>query len=120
MYKDERFGAYFYEHAHNDFLEILIEQGIVGFSLLAAGIILIFVRVVRAFVHRHDPLMRGALFATIAGCVSLMVHGLVDFNLQIPANASYFFVLLGIGVVASELRSQLENRRTGLSHARRD
>jgi O-antigen ligase len=119
-YKDERFGAYFYEHAHNDFLEVLTEQGIIGFSLLAAGMILLFVRVVRAFVRRHDPLMRGALFATIAGCVSLMVHGLVDFNLQIPANASYFFVLLGIGVVASKLRSQPEIRQTGLSHARLD
>jgi len=51
--------------------------------------------------------MRGALFATIAGCVSLMVHGLVDFNLQIPANASYFFVLLGVGVVASVLRHRI-------------
>jgi O-antigen ligase len=119
-YKDERFGVYFYEHAHNDFLEILTEQGSVGFSLLAAGIILMLVRVVRAFVHRHDPLIRGALFAAIAGCISLMVHGLVDFNLQIPANAGYFFVLLGIGVVASELRSQPEIRRTGLSHARSD
>ena len=119
-YKDERFGAYFYEHAHNDFLEILTEQGIIGFSLLATAIIFIFVRVVRAFVHRHDPLMRGALLATIAGCVSLLVHGLVDFNLQIPANASYFFVLLGIGVVASDLRSQRKTRHTGLRHARPD
>ena len=119
-YKDERFGPYFYEHAHNDFLEILAEQGIIGFSLLAAGITLIFVRVVRAFVRRHDPLMRGALFATIAGCVSLLVHGLVDFNLQIPANASYFFVLLGIGVVASELPARPKFRQTELRHARSD
>ena len=112
IYKDERFGAYFYEHAHNDFLEVLSEQGIVGFSLLAVGIMLALVRIVRAFVHRRDPLMRGALFATIAGCFSLMVHGLVDFNLQIPANASYFFVLLGVGVVASGSRFRSSSRQT--------
>jgi O-antigen ligase len=103
-YKDERFGSYFYEHAHNDFLEILSEQGIIGFSLLAVGLSLIFVRVVRAYGRRRDPLVRGALFASIAGCASLMVHGIVDFNFHIPANASYFFVLLGLGVVASSLR----------------
>jgi O-antigen ligase len=103
-YKDERFGSYFYEHAHNDFLEMLSEQGIIGFSLLAVGLSLIFVRVVRAYGRRRDPLVRGALFATIAGCVSLMVHGLVDFNFYIPANASYFFALLGLGIAASGLR----------------
>lgn len=119
FYKDERFGGYFYEHAHNDFLEVLTEQGIIGFSLLAVGIVFIFVRVVRAFTYRRDPLMRGALFATIAGCVSLMVHGLVDFNLRIPANASYFFVLLGVGVVASGLRYQSATRQAELDRTGR-
>jgi O-antigen ligase len=119
-YKDERFGPYFYEHAHNDFLEILAEQGVIGFVLLAAGIGLIFIRVARAYVQRHDPLMRGALFATIAGCVSLLIHGLVDFNFQIPANAGYFFVLLGVGAVASDLRSRPDIRQTGLRHASSD
>jgi O-antigen ligase len=104
-YKDERFGSYFYEHAHNDFLGMLGEQGIIGASLLTLGLLLIIFRIVRAYGRRRDPLIRGALFATIAGCVSLMVHGLVDFNFHIPANASYFFVLLGLGTVASSLRA---------------
>jgi O-antigen ligase len=119
IHKDERFGAYFYEHAHNDFLEVLSEQGIVGFSLLVMGVALALVHVVRAFLNRRDPLMRGALFATIAGCVSLMVHGLVDFNLQIPANASYFFVLLGVGVVASVLRHRITPLQAEMTHPER-
>lgn len=117
-YKDQRFGGYFYEHAHNDFLEILAEQGVIGFSLLAVGVVLIFVRIVRAFVQRRDPFVQGALFASIAGCVSLLIHGLVDFNLQIPANVSYFFALLGVGVVASKVRSQSEAREFGSGRAR--
>lgn len=117
IYKDERFGGYFYEHAHNDVLEVLSEQGIVGFSLLAAGIVLILVRVVRSYVLRREARMRGALFASIAGCSSLSIHGLVDFNLQIPANAGYFFVLLGIGVVASVLRRSSEIRDAELHRA---
>lgn len=112
VHKDERFGAYFYEHAHNDFLEVLSEQGVIGFSLLALGVALIFVRMVQAFRIRRDPLMRGALFASIAGCVSLTVHGLVDFNLQIPANAGYFFVLLGIGSIASTMNGRRAARGT--------
>jgi len=106
-YKDERFGSYFYEHAHNDYLELLSEQGFVGFSLLAVGVLLILLSLMREFGRRRDPLVRGTLFAAIAGCLSLMLHGLVDFNFQIPANAYYFFVLLGLGTVASSLRRNL-------------
>lgn len=103
-YKDERFGSYLYEHAHNDFLETLSEQGFIGFSTLAIGLSFILVRIIRAYGKQCDPLIQGALFAAIAGCASLLVHALVDFNLHIPANAHYFFALLGIGAVASSLR----------------
>lgn len=102
-YKDERFGSGFYEHAHNDYLEILGEQGVVGFALLFAALGLVFKRVIRAYRGHKDPIVRGALFTTVVGCTSLLLHGFVDFNLQIPANATYFFALLGIGAVATEI-----------------
>jgi O-antigen ligase len=102
-YKDERFGSYFYEHAHNAYLEVLIEQGVVGFSFLALGVTFVLLSLTRAYGRRRDPLVRGTLFAAIAGSASFMVHGLVDFNFQIPANACYFFVLLGLGTVATGL-----------------
>jgi hypothetical protein len=46
------------------------------------------------------------LFAAIGGSVAILVHGLVDFNLHIPANALYFVALLGLGTVAGELGSE--------------
>lgn len=100
-FKDERFGAGFYEHAHNDYLELLIEQGIIGAGLLGAGVAALFAAALAGSLRRHDPVLRGVLFACVWGCTSLLVHGLVDFNLQIPANAALFFVLLGLGAVAA-------------------
>jgi len=100
-YKDQRFGSGFYEHAHNDYLEILGEQGIVGFSLLAIAFTMIAAKIVKAYRRHNEPLVRGALFAAIAGCTALLVHGFVDFNFQIPANAAYFSALLGVGAVAA-------------------
>jgi O-antigen ligase len=102
-YKDERFGGNFYEHAHNDFLELLGEQGFVGATLLVLPVLLILFRIVRAYGETRDPLARGALFAAISGTVAILVHGLVDFNLHIPANALYFVALLGLGSVACKL-----------------
>jgi putative inorganic carbon (HCO3(-)) transporter len=102
-YKTEALGAGYYEHAHNDFLELLSEQGAIGFVLVGGAICIILFKIVRGFLRRRDPLMRGALFFSLCGATSLLVHGMVDFNLQIPANAALFFVLLGVGVVAADL-----------------
>jgi len=110
-YKDARYGGNFYEHAHNDFLEVLGEQGIVGFALLACGMLIICYRLVRVYGKTKDPFIRGAMFASIAGCGSLLVHGLVDFNLQIPANAAYFAALLGVGLVACRFDGDVTTAR---------
>ena len=44
--------------------------------------------------------MRGMSFAAIMGVTSILIHSWVDFNLQIPANAALFMVLLALGWVA--------------------
>ena len=105
VYKDERFGSGFYEHAHNDYLEILGEQGVIGFGLFLCAIIMFLSRIGLSLIRHRDPCVRGVLFASFTGCLALLLHGLVDFNLQIPANAAYFFTLLAIGVIAPHLET---------------
>jgi len=45
---------------------------------------------------RRDPLMRGMSFAGIMGVIAILIHSSVDFNLQIPANAVMFVILLAL------------------------
>jgi hypothetical protein len=52
---------------------------------------------VLAQARRWDPLARGMGFAAVMGIVALGIHSTVDFNLQIPANAFAFMILLGFG-----------------------
>ncbi len=111
LYRDGSLPPLFFEHVHNDYLELLIEQGIVGFVLLGCAIVLLLSLVLDAYRRRHDLLMRGMLFASLVGTGTLLIHGLLDFNFQIPANAGYFFVLLGIGVVAATLPHESRRRR---------
>ena len=47
--------------------------------------------------------MRGMSFACIMGVTSILIHSWVDFNLQIPANAAYFMVLLALGWISLHL-----------------
>jgi O-antigen ligase len=105
MHEDGSLYGY-YDHAHNDYLELLTDQGVIGFMLLGAAIAMLMIKILMGFVKRRDPLMRSMLFASLVGSVSLLLHALVDFNFQIPANAAYFYVILAIGVIASSLKRQ--------------
>jgi hypothetical protein len=42
-------------------------------------------------------------FACIMGVTSILIHSWVDFNLQIPANAAYFMVVLALGWISLHL-----------------
>ncbi|MGH8735113.1 MAG: hypothetical protein ACREVB_15625, partial [Burkholderiales bacterium] len=53
----------------------------------------------------RDPLARGFAFAVVMGVCAIAIHSTVDFNLQIPANALAFVVLLAYAWVALYLPS---------------
>ncbi len=89
-----------YTHAHNDYLEFAAEVGLVGESLLALMVATSLAVALRAQHLRRDPLMRGLSFAAIMGILALLIHSSVDFNLQIPANALSFMLLLALAWIA--------------------
>jgi putative inorganic carbon (hco3(-)) transporter len=103
----------FYDHAHNDWAQLLAERGIVGAVAWVLLPISGFACAVRAMRRRRDPALRGAAFASIAALVALAVHGLADFNLQIPANAAFFHAAIAVGILADRLpaRSSASRRR---------
>lgn len=101
-YRGESIEA-FYDHAHEDYLEILADTGVVGAGLLGGVVVSSLWAALRALFRRRDPLMRGTAFASFMGVVAISIHATVDFNLQIPANAVTFMVLLALGWIALHL-----------------
>lgn len=95
--------AQYYDHAHQDYLEITADTGVIGIGLLGAVVLLSFWAALQALYRRRDPLMRGMAFASIMGIIALLIHSTVDFNLQIPANAATFMVILALGWIALNL-----------------
>ncbi len=90
----------FFDYAHNDFAQLAAETGWVGFSILGFLVILSAAVALRAQWLRRDPLLRGMAFASFMGILALMIHSWVDFNLQIPANAQLFTVLLALAWIS--------------------
>lgn len=100
----------FWDHAHNDYLEFAAETGLIGVLLLGSTILLTAGVVLLALYRRRRSLNRGIAFAVTMAIIALLIHSSVDLNLQIPANAATFMLILALGWVAGYLPTR---RRTG-------
>lgn len=83
----------FVNEAHNDYLQLLIETGIVGFVIMLWFLVTAYYLASKKLKDwPRDPNGALALMAML-GITGIVVHSLVDFNLQVPANAAFFYVL---------------------------
>jgi len=93
----------FFDFAHNDYAQFAAETGLIGLGLMGLFVAMTLATALMAQWQRRDPLMRGMSFACIMGVTPILIHSWVDFNLQIPANAVYFMVLLALGWISLHL-----------------
>jgi len=101
-YRPEKIVNYF-DYAHNDYAQFAAETGLVGLGIMGLFVTITLAAALMAQWQRRDPLMRGMSFACIMGVTSILIHSWVDFNLQIPANAALFMVLLALGWISLNL-----------------
>ncbi len=80
-------------HAHNDYLELLSDTGLVGGFFGLAFLLLLLWGALGNIRRAQNPLARAFSSGPLVSCAGLMVHGLVDFNLHIPSNAMLFILL---------------------------
>jgi tetratricopeptide (TPR) repeat protein len=114
-YRSGPWSTVFFREAHNDYLEVLAETGLIGFGLLTVFFFVAGKRLVRGLrksSSRYLPLIAGILSA-LGG---MALHEWLDFNLQIPAIAFLFTVLLAIGLrFARQARDQRPEIRDQLA-----
>ena len=84
------------EHAHNDYLEVATELGIPGAVLLFGLILTVLWRAVSVFYSSPRQRDQFLLLGCCGSILAILLHSFTDFNLQIPANAIVFAVVLGL------------------------
>ena len=94
------------DHAHNDYLELFSDGGVVAAALSGWFLFAVLRRAYAVFLGRRDRYSRYLFMGALAGIVSILIHSLTDFNLHIGSNGLYFFFLLGLAVSASHTRMQ--------------
>ncbi|HQZ82307.1 MAG TPA: O-antigen ligase family protein [Pyrinomonadaceae bacterium] len=91
-------GVFRIERAHNDYLQVLADGGVIGFLCLIS-FVAIFCRRAIANIRRTSPEHRGIVIGAFAGCVGILVHSIVDFPLRTPSNAFFFLLLVALATV---------------------
>jgi putative inorganic carbon (HCO3(-)) transporter len=97
---DRRFSG-LQDHAHNDYLELLVEQGVaglLGFLGFLAGVLWLSRR-------RGEELADGVSRGATAGIAALACVALVDFPMARPETVFVFWTLAGIVVAQSQASS---------------
>lgn len=111
-------GQFRLEYAHNDYLQILSDAGILGFLCVVSFVYLLFKRSFRVIAESESRFLRNVAIGALAGCFGILIHSFFDFPLRTPSN-SYFFLLFAVlattSVKASRKRLKSdagEKRRT--------
>ena len=87
-------------HAHNDYVQFAGETGGAGVFLLGLMVLMSFAAALRAQYLQQEPLLRGLSFGALMAMIALGIHSTVDFNLQIPANALTFMLVLAFAWIS--------------------
>jgi O-antigen ligase len=93
------------DKAHNDYLQLLTETGVVGFAITIWFLVAGF-RTALPKIRKWPSNINGAVaLAALVAISGILVHSLVDFNLEIPANALLFYVWCAVAAIEPRFRN---------------
>ena len=95
------------DHAHNDYIEMMAETGMVGVICSLAFIVILFRTALSNLRPHGNPFSLAFRIGSLVACSGLLLHSLVDFNMHIPSNALLFFLLASLAT-STELHSRQE------------
>lgn len=97
---DQSSGLLRVEQAHNDYLQLIADIGVLGVLVILAFVVLLFARGVAAL-QTPDLVQRAISLGALAGCFGIAVHSFVEFNLQVTTNAQLFLALAVLATTKS-------------------
>jgi len=117
---DSRNGMFRLEQAHNDYLQVLSDAGIIGAVLAFSFVALLFWKAISR-ARSKDDFRRGVALAALSGCFAVLVHSFFDFTLHTTSNALLFLVMAALatlnGRVEAPRRKHRKSRASSADYA---
>jgi len=100
----------FVNAAHNDYLQFLTETGVLGFAIAIWFLVAAIRPAIRKTKNWPSDVNGAVSLAALLGISGILVHSLLDFNLQIPANAMLFYTLCTVAAMEPRFRNHRRER----------
>jgi len=114
-YKTAASHAQLFTHAHNWYLHLAAEQGVVGLVLWLGCLLSGLDSLQRRLRTETDPAARRWLQGLLAGQVGFMVAGLLDYNVGVPCIALAFWFAVGLGAAGDPVGGRGQWEHGGLA-----
>jgi O-antigen ligase len=102
--------------AHNDYVEWVVEGGLLALLAIALAAMMYVARLVMLAREKDKHRVHYLQIGAAIGLLLMALHGLVDFNLRIPANAIIFALLGGLLLSRHQAAQLQEHRRDRRGH----
>ncbi|HET9308923.1 MAG TPA: O-antigen ligase family protein [Candidatus Sulfotelmatobacter sp.] len=101
---------FFVNEAHNDYMQLLTEMGLAGFGVMVWFLVVLYRRALGKIANWTTQITGAVTLACMLGVTGILMHSFFDFNLQIPANAAWFYVYCSLAS-ASPLLQRARKRK---------
>lgn len=102
------------DHAHNDYLELLTDGGIIGGGLTAWFVISVTGHGWKMIRQRRDQYAVLIGIGALTGILAMLMHSSTDFNMHNGAVGLYFFFCCGLLVAVTNIRFLYFDTKTAL------
>ena len=85
----------FFDHAHNDYIEFIIEYGVFSFIILLLMILFLY-RIMKYAIKMNKLFYQFLAVGVVSSMIYMLLHGNMDFNARIPANIVTIIVAISV------------------------
>jgi O-antigen ligase len=112
-----KYPQWFFDHAENDYLELLIDTGFAGCAAVAGGLAVFLYSLIKRWRKRHNTYVVCAAIGGIASIMAMLIHSMADFNMRIPANALLLTVIAAATcATVFNIQTQRQEKDESLGH----
>ena len=95
-----------YDQAHNDYLHIFLEQGLIGLLLWLGFIAFVIRHILLNYQQSKSTLTSSILLAGLIVITAILIQSLVDYPLQIMSIRCYFFVIVALLIAVPHIKHE--------------
>ncbi|HWP46783.1 MAG TPA: tetratricopeptide repeat protein [Candidatus Limnocylindrales bacterium] len=98
-------------HAESIYIELLVDTGLLGLIVFLWGIQRVFQSALTAYFSPEERSLKLLTLTALTSVLAFLFHGIVDFNLRVPANALLLTTILAILMVSLRFTTTPQRKR---------